>query len=445
MNGMKVTKLFCILFSALLYSLAFIIPEICYGAIFMFMIPIWYAYYQNGSLSFFDGFVWGVGAFGISLYGIWLLLYEHASAMWGLGASLFLLIYISCCAGLWFYIAFGSDGIRLNIYSIVLSSGISSLFWWWFSTQSLWIFGVRAGCWISFPLVPLIKIPLLLYALPAAGPVVLVWLLMNGTAFLVFAVVYKRWYFAKAAGFCFIPFIYGFFCQLAPHESPPWLQKVICILPHKQLRSAYEQAEHIAQAFAKIRIEYSYKKIVFIPESGFCYPFNEHPWALTMWAENGMAADMFVVLGSYRKDGLVLFNTMVTLQEHRIINYYDKKCLVPFFEKTFGFWTYIKNPFNMGLEFTSSNCPYRYCIAHNDMPLLCGYICSELFFENVPPLKDVVCIANDSWFSASYMQKLLLGVIRFKALMWKKAILYISHKYALYIDRSGYTEKISIA
>jgi hypothetical protein len=74
------------------------------------------------------------------------------------------------------------------------------------------------------------------------------------------------------------------------------------------------------------------------------------------------------------------------------------------------------------------------------------YICSELFFNELPDdcckNDPIIAVINDLLFP-TYMQKLLVLLARFKAIQWQRDIVYVSYTQSLFIDQWGRCKEIN--
>jgi apolipoprotein N-acyltransferase len=136
------------------------------------------------------------------------------------------------------------------------------------------------------------------------------------------------------------------------------------------------------------------------------------------------------------------------LHDKKVIQYYDKKFLMPMTEYLPPFWKKtvgierIKSFLPAYQEFASAlqahtehatislaTCPVK--------PL----ICADLFLgasQLSAPKNTVICTVNDSWFTQSYFRQLMYLYGVFKALEWQQDLIYVSHYYGVWISKHGY-------
>jgi apolipoprotein N-acyltransferase len=425
--------------SIALYVSAFLVPSLFNWAILVYLVPLFLVVVHNpDALSYRHGFWWGVGAYGITFSSLWHIIFEQAHCLWKILASALLLLYFSSCSALWFGVSNTISRYYTDHRWIVISwiAG-TSCFWYLMRTCALFIVGINKGLLLLFPLVPLAQHTQWLWWLPIIGSTTLgIFLLIGswGCAYLLYKPTIKHLLIML---FSYAPFFSGWFLPSTRLPLPPLVNQILALVPEKYT-TIYQAAENITQLLIQGTLNEQKTQIIVAAESSFPFPLNDHPWALSMWHENALRQNVLFILGSYRRENERMYNTLYLIQNGRIIKYYDKTSLMPFFEKTPPMWRAIqpfkKNEFMFGssmrepLQISSFIC----------IP----YICSEFFFQKDFTAGEIIlCIVNDSWF-LSYMKNLLKLTAQFNAHAYRCSIVYVSYAYALYIDQNGKEHEI---
>src|SRR5258708_6592868 len=96
----------CIFSSALLLYLALTIPSWCAFCVLLYLIPLFYWVIRSqGTLSFFDGFIWAAVLYTVHWYDIAILAHTHGHGAGRYVVMPFLVICSAVYAGLWFWSA----------------------------------------------------------------------------------------------------------------------------------------------------------------------------------------------------------------------------------------------------------------------------------------------------------------------------------------------------
>ncbi len=446
MNRLIHNKLLLIVISALLYSGAFLAPTHADWFIFIFLIPLLYAaFLARGIVPFTYGFLWGTISNVSIFYGIVILLIEHAQGPGRITAYFFLTVFCAVYAGLWFSTAsmltlWISSYTKSILPIVALWAFITTLYFLWMRYAALSLF---FGCWqgnpLSWPLLPLVAHAGWLQCFSWCHEWLLLFFLCMSSACIAASLAYDKKY--GAGVFLLLPFFSGWFADKTVDETPSMAKKMGWIIPSPATRHnrCERTQEIILQYLLLVQKNVTY---IITPESAF--PFDNNYNSLITVLNEYMDDQSVFIMSVHRTEDKKLYNTLLISKCGRIIQHYDKSNLMPFAEylpPLFSSSTYCKNlfladtvPFCHGTnERTTIECDAIFsCIP---------YICSELFFcdefPRAPSNVYVLCIANDRWFSCNYMQQLMFLTAQYKAILWQRNIIYVSHTRGCVITKKG--------
>jgi hypothetical protein len=441
-------KWFFITASSVLAVVAFLFPIACAELVFIFLIVLFYGVIKsNFSVSYKEGFWWGFVFYSLFFSDLFRLIINRGYGLSRFFAILFLLCYSSLCVALWFGLGKKFSTFAHNQSLKLLCWGsITWLYFYWVDAGFFWIFGNWEGNQLNHLTVPLAVRPHWLYFLPFLGK--------NGFLFiLVFfslsVVMFLTDFSKKKAFVCFcscLILLSGFVLSKPKKNIPSWVKKIGCVIAYTDEQNPFNIAEHIMFLLDEFKKNHPEVKCIIMPESSFKFPLNIWTQCLRLWKTEDTEDYATLLIGSHRKEGDQLFNTLYQVKKGKIVSYYDKKHGLFFTERIPPFWTYftgsrtlfLKNhePFNQG----KNNCS---TIFIDHIGALSPMICSDLFFtkSNLSGKDSFLCIANDSWFISAYIPFLMFLHAKVIAVLEQQSVLYVSYNYALFIDNEG-TEQI---
>lgn len=434
---------FFITISALLLQGAFLWGEWCAWMVFIFFIPLLLrVVFLPLSYPFFTGLWWGLIFFTGHFWAVLVVLYEKAYGSARIVVGIFLIVYFSLYAGLWF---------SLNAKIVCGRSKQSAIFLWsigaWcyfyiVSNFIFWPIGAVVGYCFGSPLVPLAHYPFLLSNVGYLGSSMLIMFLLAGQAFCVlFFTLDKR--YGLAVFLSIVPFVVSFL----PYPSnivPSYLLKLGYVQPPpKTLNNPLERAEEINMRIIKELQRKPSATCILMPESSFAYCLNNFPEIIELWGINALSQGYTLCIGSYRSDTCNEYNGFLLLRGCRITESYDKRFLMPFVEKLPWFmkkFSWIKNLFLKSTnEFSCGRGP-RKSFLLCDTLLVEPLVCSDLYLQpytectSLTSSTPILLLVNDSWFSMRYAQKLMYLYAIYYAMYSKRDILYIGHTYGCWIN-----------
>ena len=394
--------------SAALYAASVLGVEYFWWGAFFFLIPL-FCLVQYKKLTFFHGFIWGVVTYSLQISAIWLLSIEYGEGCFRFFAPGLVVCWFALFSGLWF--------VALNVRSILTRFVITISFFLFINFAVLTPFSCALeGYPFALPLVPL-TYGAKLGLLPILGKTGL----LAGLILIQLAAAHKYFFWS-------VCLTVGLFFSVPIHEQQgDWKKQCIGVSHAWSEQTPYERAQEICHVLIDTAQKYPDKRVIILPESVFPWPLREHQYALRMWADNALNNDQYLILGSYRKNNGKLLNTFYNVYQGRIIFYYDKTHLIPYFER--------KNPFkffNIGNTlflsskegFTPGTSHTTFNFSHGSEPLT-PLVCSETFWC-MPSQKKAIALINDSYFSLSYFPKLMRLLAQMNALEQQTALFYCS-------------------
>lgn len=394
--------------SAALYAASFLWIKYFWWGAFLFLIPL-FLISRTRKFTFTHGFIWGIVTYSLQLFALLVLIIEQGSGWLRFFAPCVVIGWFAVFAGLWFY--------SLNVRNVWVQVIVTLLF---FLSIDLGIltpfFGHLEGYPFALPLLPLmygVQIGLL----PFIGKINLLvgLILIQNLA-------------AHAYVFLSITLtILLFFIVPINHQKSEWKDKCIAVPFNFIEQTPYERAQEICHVLIDTVQKHPEKRMIVLAESVFPWPLEQHQYAIDMWTENALLQNTHLILGAYRKKGEKCLNSFYNVYQGRIIFYYDKTHLIPFFEKTNSSLLLRKgNDLFLSTKesFTPGTC--RASLLKTEfLPPITPRVCSEIFWH-MPRQTCVIALIKDSYFSLSYYFKLMQLLAQMNALEQNTELFYCS-------------------
>lgn len=418
--------------SACVYVLSFLLPTYCWWMIFFF-IPFILFRITRGAMEypFLEGYFWGLCAFGLHMFWIFVLMTRKAFA-WQLGllGATVLICFFALSSAFWFWGAecFAKSD-RLFMRLIMWTCSAFSFFIF-VDRYIFFLSGQCDGYPLMFPLLPLAVQPKLLLLLPYVGSYfLLACLLFAGMFFVLFFFSYR---ISAGVGFCIclLPFAFGCFFNTS-QSVPEYTKKIAYLTPPARDISCYEQFADVMHKLAARKNSDAEISMICMPETTISAAFNMYSeWVDAL--DMVLSPDVALCFGSHAFEDNEWHNRLYFIKNGKISAFYDKQHCMPFAEHLLFPWSHIPCVQEIMLHQCQQFCAggkKRAVIVHNDFQFL-PYMCSELFCMHDAPKEDnsipIICIINDSWF-AGYVRRLLHLLARYKAILWQRVIIYVGH------------------
>lgn len=405
--------IFYVVSSAALYAASFLWVPFFWWMLFFFLMPLFFVL-QFYRLSFWHGFLWGCISYSLLLSAVWLVSIEYGTGWFRYGAPGLLVIWFALWSGVWFLLL-GITCSYNGYAKIFLQISITTFYFMGIHNGVLWPFFCRMeGYPFTYPLIPLMYVvsPLLLSLVHKAGAL--------------FIVVAIQVCFVQITRYVLLAIV--FFFISGPQEKEDWKNDIVCSAQRWQCTQPYERAQEICHHLITVKEQWPEKKVIVLPESTFPFILSEHVYAMTMWTDNVLHNDTYLILGTYRREGAKLFNSFLIIHQGRIIYYYDKKHLITFFEQNHfktklfkkgnSLFLLKKEPFSVG-----SSAPIPFTLTGSDQ--LFPLICSESFWA-MPSQARAIALINDSYFRLDYFPLTMRLLAYMNALEAKTDLLYCS-------------------
>ncbi len=397
-----------VIISAALYAASFLWMPFFWWSTFLFLVPLFYVA-RFKKFTFFHGFTWGFITYTLQLLAVWFLSIEQGEGLFRFFAPGIVICWFALFTGFWF--------CSIRIQSLSVQCVVTSLFFIFINYAVLTpFFGYLEGYPFALPIVP-IAYGGHLGLLPLIGKIGL----LIGLVTIQVLIAYEH---------VFLPIfltIALFFTVPASEQQSDWKKKCIGISHRWNEQKPYERAQEICHTLIKTIQKYPKKRVLILPESVFPWPLHEHRYAIRMWTDNALKDNKHLILGSYRRNNGKLRNTFYNIYQGRIIFYYDKTHLIPFFEKTNSSQILRKgNSLFLSTKesFTPGTTGAR-LLKTEFLPSITPMVCSETFWL-MPSCKQAIALVNDSYFSLSYFPELMNLLAQMNALEKNTALFYCS-------------------
>ncbi len=409
-----------VLLSAVLYAATFLWVTLLWPISFLMYVPLFWCQFASYKQAFVRGVLWGAVAYGATVWALLDLIVYVGKGPWRFVCAIGFVLYFSCLSALWFMSAYAIWRITAR--------------WWlgWIISTVLYgalvyygiLYGLT-GAWqgypLACPLVPLMNQPKLLGLLPYTGWIFLCMAFCSLQA----GIAYKKKYLIFLGG---LPFLVGWLCVQERHH----IEKYDFIAPCPAFfceTQPYERAQEVCDALLKAEYCTPQAKMIVLPESAFPFPLEEHSYAVAMWQNNGNLFEKYLVVPAhYRKSQTELYNSVYLLHRGRIIHRYDKKELLPFFEKGCSLNPFLKKCHTLFLkdkeEFVPG-LPLQPSFKLPDGQDVQFCICSELLW-NFPQKGIVIAVVHDGHYRYSYFPFLFKLLASFKANLYKVPLIYVA-------------------
>lgn len=399
-------KWLLILISAVSYNLALIYPDVFGFLCLIFLIPIFYLA-NNNKLDFFSGFIWGIIFNSIHFYFLINLLYKHGNGLFKYMAPIVLIIYFSLISGIWFYLLGALKFLNQNL-SALKTALITWLYFLFIYKYAFIIFFIKNGYVLNFPLLPIINklnyLGVVNFELLLLCLIILILLTIKEIKNLkiLIIIIFFMWFFtpdkdSKKCNFDNLEQIYtSNFIDCSPY------------------RVGYEIKKAITETI-KLKPD---TNILVLTESSCAFPLNKYPEIINSWYKDLKNKNMHIIVGSHYKVNNKTYNTVYHLYNSKIVNIYNKTCLVPFAEYLpYNFQPlFIKNLLLKESKEFSKGKEDKKSFRINNIKIF-PYICSDIFLNKKIPDNNIIFLfLNESWFSNKYIINLMKLFIQLKSI-----------------------------
>jgi hypothetical protein len=437
--------------SAILYALPFFLSHHFWWLIFLFPVLLLYTT-RKINFSFIHGYVWGCAVFTLHTFGWIYLIATMAGESWAVGLMLgiALILYQALFPAFLFFCVtkiVTSFSIHNAIARLCLWTIALWLFIVWVDWYSFWIFGVQEGYPLMHPLIVLVQKPELLWLLPIVGKQLLTALFLLVPMSITALLWYRNW-----RVLLFLCIIFLFFWR-QPEESCKGVDwsaniKTLSCMICSAADDPTVIIKIIGNHLKKMVAQQPEINIIIMPESACDISnFAELSELLQLWNSEHLGRKIHIIFGASRYQGDDYYNALHWVHDGILQHCYDKKHAMLLTERLPGLMNndYLRSIyFSEKKPITVSSCK-RTSLALLKNINFVPYICSELFFNELPDdysKEPIIAIANDLLF-APYIQKLLVLLARFKAIQWQRNIIYVSYAHSLFIDDCGGCREIN--
>jgi apolipoprotein N-acyltransferase len=439
-----------IFISALLYALPFRYSCIPWWTVIFFPIPFLYVA-SIDSLTSKNGFAWAFISGLLHAQGGIIVVMKLSGDWWYIGCLLgiCMVVYQALVMGICIIL---THSIRICIvshfanfsHSRLISAAIALLlFITWLDRYSLIPFDVVEGYGLMHPLILFVNYPPLLYFLPIIGKFLLtcVFLLLSVCAVMIYN-DYNRRNFTL---FCVIvlPWVLSLFL-FSYVDTHRYRLPIVAMHDMFVDRSVSSQSflSMVAKRVCTIISKDPTISMIIMPESAIQSPLFDTPMErIDVLNELSIGRPVHILCGVSHDT----YNTVYWLYNGIVQAHSDKRHAMMMTERIPRILQYFNDIYcSRGTGIIRSDNE-RVRMNIENMGFCTPYLCSELFFNEYPDdpfVEDtIIALVNDSVFLESihsyYVIDLLLLLARFKAVYWRRPIVYVSYNYFYYIDRWG--------
>jgi predicted amidohydrolase len=445
---MAVWFLMCL--SALLYASAFIALDSLWWLSFICFVPLFYGALLT-KLSFAQGLIWGIIAFGIHLSGFFYSIYHLAdNPSWQLSFLLMgALGYLALHAALWFYvtqlIAQILD-IKNNVVLLLLWIATTWLFINYIDHYCLWPFNQIEGLILLNPLLPLVRYPVLLTNMHLLGKstVLLVLLLFQASiTALLYSIKTSRFALLTSVMVTTLGALVGNNSATKLFgQAPQWL-KTVAVLPEAfyNPHNTQKTMSEVKSKLQELLTERPQASVILMPESAlFLCDLSAHKKLIKQWDKAHLGKEATIITGGITYENGNSYNTAYLVHNGQIKNNFKKRHSMLLTENITSWlnFSFVQSCYyTQRPPITRSTNTRNLFVVSQELQLV-PYICSELFFNEQPddafPNQPVLALCNDTWVIPEYVKKLMYTTAHFKALQWGRPVLYVAYEYAYYFD-----------
>jgi hypothetical protein len=410
--------------SALLYGVAFWYPLHCWWGTLVSMVMLSGIHILSPANAFRCGFVWGLCAYAMQLYGIviGIVTLANAQVWYAWLPGLFLVFYLALCTALFWCVGIWCEQFVPRVVWL-------ALYWLWITYGCLFFCGRWEGHLLANPLIPWAVHPHFLWPVSWCGTAGATILLCTLSALVAYAINHTKY-------FCVCLILGIFFASAFLRQAEPvrnqvdWYHNVgVVTTPIIATVYAPSICHLIAEYIACVRAHDPHLYGIVFPES--CI----YPWQIC--AESILAeyvsevGSCDYIIGSFYDDQGIYRNSCYWLRNGVLQKRFDKRHTMPLIERLPQFLQYnaLKKLFFSTMPEIVPSTNERPVMQIGDI-FFVPYICSELFFNRLPDDQHsdlpIVALINDRW-APPYLQELMyLGAV-VQAYAWQREILYVSY------------------
>ncbi len=439
---MKNNTYLLLLISAVLYALPFLFIHQLWWLVFVYPIPLLYAAMYN-PMTFWHGAFWGVLAWGLHLSGVLYAIVNMAQGSWGyaLIPAIGIVLYQAFFVGIIFWLTQSlieySRSFKiereLEIWTVALFA-----YTYWVDRWCLFVFGRVEGYQLMHPLMPLAKHPALLALLPVIGKAGLTALFFVVAATATYALARRTLFSVGLFGLSLLPWFASALLANPQQPEPEWVSKIVTmptIFPTANDKQAMVRAA--GNEFAHVVHQVPNTQLIVMPESSYYDDrlSDRREETQQFWADNHVGKNINVLVGAFRRDEEIFYNSIYWYKNGQLQSYFDKRHAMVLTEHIPSFLNFgmISDMYFRAYPQRCVGCNERTPLALLDEQSFVPYVCSELFFNERPDdnYQDmpIMFVSNDMWFDrpgARYVQDLMEVGAQFKAIQWQRDIVYTS-------------------
>lgn len=448
---MNIKKWTLLILSALFYALPFIFSHWLWWGVFFCFVPL-FLVITTTPLTFRDGFLWGILIWALHIHGILysIFLMAQGPCIIRIFPAIFIILYQAFFVGLYFFLMakiINWLGYDTHPFKRLALGVLATWLYFTFVVSScLCIFNTWEGYSMMDPLLPLAEHPVILTFLPLIGKNVLLLALLITNGLLAACFLVKRTrYKVILLSASFAPWLASVVSAPPAQLAPVWVNRVVRVpFIFLDVLDLTELAQRMQKILKETIALYPKADIFIFPESSFNrINLSTAQEIAQLWDSKHLSKPVNLFIGACNWEGENYYNALYWVHDGHIKEVFKKRHAMLLLEGIAPQWDY---SFVRTLYYQTTP-PVK--ASTNPRPLfelangvkLVPYICSELFFNDKPddtyPDATILAVCNDIWAQLAFIKRLMYLAARFKAIEWRRDLIYTSYKYGVFIDKQG--------
>jgi apolipoprotein N-acyltransferase len=438
--------------SALLYAIPYLVPGYCWWASLFFLVPL-FRLVLGDSLTLKDGLWWSILAFNLHLCGVLegLFLTGQGSCLVRLVPVLLLLLGVIGYGTLWFTISLWLCRITtVSFVKLTIWVLTTWLFFLFLERGSLFFLGRWEGYLLTNPLVPLVQFPALLYFLPKVGSGIVLLFFVITQALFSSALYWGKWWWFFV-GLCMSVWLGGIVMWYHEPTNRFDSSTIVCGSAYFISHDNITYGGRIIRDYCKMLLtQFPETDIIIFPETAIrCPILPGESQIVELFNAEQLGKPVTILTGGFRWDNNIYRNTVYWIHDGKVVDIFDKRHAMALTERApseyfLGKTSIIKDNYFKTFVGIVPNKHKRPVWKITESLEIVPYICSELFFNNMPDHAHdstsncvIIALCNDDWVKRDFMQYQMVMGARYRAIQWQIPIIYVAHFYQVYCGPHG--------
>lgn len=418
-----------------------------YGWLGIFLYSLLFFIVSNKpSMGFLQGYLYGIIYFTLHSWGLTTFVDINDFPFYYKCIPILFYFLLALYSALWFMGLSIAKKYTASWLRYLLYGHITCFYMWWLHYKTFMMFLIDMGCPLLLTLISCINnstLTYLFYIMGLSGGTYVV-ILING--FFTYILEKKGYVYYSCIVVATILMLVGSSVftryELLPHDESSEIIHIPAPYKTDNIQQMMEQV--CTELDEKIKEKASSKELLLVfSESALPFCFSKR--SLQMLSENILYDSRIqIMLGVFYQKGDDLYNSLLLLQDGRIILHYDKKKLLPFWEFIPNYdklpLNYLFGSFIRGIQPFSCGSTDLYNFFYYNKELYVTLLCSELFWSSFTDYSsdiNLMCLLNDSHLEGSLLQRIMLLYGRFVAGTQRRKVFYMATLNGFLIGKNG--------